>query len=77
MKKNLLFGFIAHFHSFLFSCSNKNYTANNFSEKTEDHKVVAILPAEVTFTGKQPKNLSLKILQKQKKEKASIFNMRY
>lgn len=42
----------------LFSCSNKYYTANNFSEKTEKHKVVAILPAEVTFTGKQPKNMS-------------------
>jgi len=58
MKKNLLFAFIALFGLFLFSCSNKYYTANNFSEKTEDHKVVAILPAEVIFTGKQAKNLS-------------------
>jgi len=59
MKKNLLSGFIAIFILFLFSCSsNKNYTASNFEEKTENHKVVAILPAEVTFTGKQPKNLS-------------------
>ena len=58
MKKNLLPGFIAIFFLFLFSCSNKYYTASNFEEKTENHKVVAILPAEVTFTGKQPKNLS-------------------
>ena len=58
MKKNLLPGFIAIFLLFLFSCSNKYYTASNFEEKTENHKVVAILPAEVTFTGKQPKNLS-------------------
>jgi len=58
MKKNLLTGFIAIFILFLFSCSNKYYTASNFEEKTENHKVVAILPAEVTFTGKQPKNLS-------------------
>ena len=58
MKKNLLSGFIAIFLLFLFSCSNKYYTASNFEEKTEDHKVVAILPAEVTFSGKQPKNLS-------------------
>ena len=58
MKKNLLPGFIAIFILFLFSCSNKYYTASNFEEKTENHKVVAILPAEVTFTGKQPKNLS-------------------
>ena len=58
MKKNLLPGFIAIFLLFLFSCSNKYYTASNFEEKTENHKLVAILPAEVTFSGKQPKNLS-------------------
>ena len=58
MKKNLLPGFIAIFLLFLFSCSNKYYTASNFEEKTENHRLVAILPAEVTFSGKQPKNLS-------------------
>ena len=58
MKKNLLPGFIAIFILFLFSCSNKYYTASNFEEKTENHRVVAILPAEVTFSGKQPKHLS-------------------
>ena len=58
MKQNLLSGFIAIFLLVLFSCSNKYYTASNFEEKTEKHKVVAILPAEVTFSGKQPKNLS-------------------
>jgi len=58
MKKNLLPGYSAIFILFLFSCSNKYYTASNFEEKTENHKVVAILPAEVTFSGKQPKNLS-------------------
>jgi len=57
MKQNLLSGFIAIFILFLFSCSNKYYTASNFEEKTEKHKVVAILPAEVTLTGKLPKNL--------------------
>ncbi len=58
MKKNLLSGLTAVFILFLFSCSNKYYTANNFEEKTEKHKVVAILPAEVTHTGKLPKNLT-------------------
>ena len=76
MKKNLLTGFIAIFILFLFSCSNKYYTASNFEEKTENHKVVAILPAEVTHSGKQPKKLSPEDIAKQKKEKASIFNMR-
>jgi len=58
MKKNLLFYSIIVFFPVLFSCSNKYYTAGNFSEKTENHKVVAILPAEITFSGKQPKNLT-------------------
>jgi len=58
MKKNLLTVLIASIILFLFSCSNKYYKASNFEEKTEAHKVVAILPAEVTFTGKQPKNLT-------------------
>ena len=58
MKKHLHSLLITSFILFLFSCSNKYYTAGNFSEKTEDHKVVAILPAEVSFTGKLPKNVS-------------------
>jgi hypothetical protein len=58
MKKHLLFIFVVSAGLFLFSCSNKYYTANNFEEKTENHKVVAILPAEMIFSGKLPKNQS-------------------
>lgn len=56
MKKHLLSLFIVSFVLFLFSCSNRYYTASNFEEKTEGHKVVAILPAEITLSGKLPKN---------------------
>ena len=56
MKKNLLYLSLGATFLFLFSCSNRYYTASNFEEKTENHKVVAILPAEITFSGKQPKN---------------------
>jgi len=73
MKKNLIPGFIAIFILFLFSCSNKYYTANNFEEKTENHKVVAILPAEVTFTGKQPKNLSPDAIAKAEERESIDF----
>ena len=73
MKKNLLPGFITIFILFLFSCSNKYYTANNFEEKTENHKVVAILPAEVTFTGKQPKNLSPDAIAKAEERESIDF----
>ena len=75
MKQNLLYAFFASFFLFLFSCSNKYYTAGNFSEKTEDHKVVAILPAEVTFSGKQPKNLSPEDIAKA--EEAESINFQY
>ena len=73
MKKNLLPGFIAIFILFLFSCSNKNYTASNFEEKTVNHKVVAILPAEVIFSGKQPKNLSPDAIAKAEERESIDF----
>ena len=73
MKKNILSGFIAIFILFLFSCSNKYYTASNFEEKTENHKVVAILPAEVTFTGKQPKTLSPDAIAKAEERESIDF----
>jgi hypothetical protein len=62
MKKHLLSLAIIVFASVLFSCSNRYYTASNFSEKTEDHKVVAILPAEIIFSGKLPKNSSPEVI---------------
>ncbi|HEX6848143.1 MAG TPA: hypothetical protein VF144_14275 [Chitinophagaceae bacterium] len=71
MKKHLLSGFTAVSILFLFSCSNKYYTAGNFEEKTEKHKVVAILPAEVTLTGKLPKNLTPEAIA-QSEERESI-----
>ena len=75
MKQNLLYAFFASFFLFVFSCSNKYYTAGNFSEKTEDHKVVAILPAEVALTGKQPKNLSPEDIAKA--EETESINFQY
>ena len=75
MKKNLLYALIASFVLFLFACSNKYYTAGNFSEKTEDHKVVAILPAEITLSGKLPKNLSPEDIAKS--EETESVNFQY
>lgn len=75
MKKNLLYALIASFALFLFACSNKYYTAGNFSEKTEDHKVVAILPAEITLAGKLPKNLSPEDIAKT--EETESVNFQY
>jgi len=73
MKKNLLPGFTAIFLLFLFSCSNKYYTASNFEEKTQKHKVVAILPAEVTLSGKLPKNLKPEDIAKAEERESIDF----
>jgi hypothetical protein len=57
MKKNLLFLTIA----IVFissSCSRKYYTSTFFEQQTANHRLIAVLPAEMVFTGKQPKELS-------------------
>ncbi|MES2882013.1 MAG: hypothetical protein V4676_07690 [Bacteroidota bacterium] len=44
---------------FFTACSNqKVYTSPSFSQQTAHHKTIAVLPAEMIFTGTQPKNLS-------------------
>lgn len=57
MKKALLLlvGFLA---IATISCSHKYYTSSFFDQQTAHHKIVAVLPAEMVFTGKQPENLS-------------------
>jgi hypothetical protein len=54
MRKSLLFAFT---FLLLFSCSHKYYTSF-FDQQTSNHKVVAVLPAEMIFTGKQPDKLT-------------------
>lgn len=75
MKKNLPVFLTALFSAILFSCSNRYYTASNFSEKTEDHKVVAILPAEISLTGRLPKKMSEEDIAKT--EEAESINFQY
>ena len=40
------------------SCSHKYYTATFFDQQTANHKLIAVLPSEIVFTGKQPKELT-------------------
>ena len=59
MKKNLptysIFLLIIVFAS---CASHKYYTSSLFDQQTAKHKTIAVLPAEMIFTGTQPKNLS-------------------
>jgi hypothetical protein len=40
------------------SCSHKNYLPSAVELEMERHKTIAILPAEMVFTGTQPKNIT-------------------
>jgi hypothetical protein len=55
MKKYL--PLIAAFIFIFASCSHKNYVSY-FDQQTANHKIVAVLPAEMIFSGKQPENLT-------------------
>jgi hypothetical protein len=54
--RNLLFLSIVFI---LGACGAQKYTAPNFEELTAGHETVAVLPVEMVFTGRQPKDLSL------------------
>src|SRR6266498_754126 len=55
MKKSL--PLLCFFVLILISCSHKYYTSF-FDQQTLNHKIVAVLPAEMVFTGKQPDDLT-------------------
>jgi hypothetical protein len=40
------------------ACSHKYYTDTLFEQQTAGHRIVAVLPAEMIFTGNQPKDLA-------------------
>ncbi|HEX2606797.1 MAG TPA: hypothetical protein VHK91_05435 [Flavisolibacter sp.] len=60
MKKRLPLSFLVAAMVLLLttSCAHKYYTSSSFEQQTARHKSIAILPAEMVFTGNQPKNLS-------------------
>ena len=76
MKKNLpLFVTVILLASFSIipSCARKNYTASNFDEMTIDHKTVAVIPAEMIFTGNRPKNLTEEDITKMEEQESREF----
>lgn len=55
------------------SCSHKYYTSANFDEETRDHKKVAILPAEMIFTGNRPQNMTDADIAKTEELESKVF----
>jgi hypothetical protein len=73
MKKNLPLLTVVLFFIITTSCSRHSYTSSNFEEKTAAHEVVAVLPAEMIFTGTQPKNLTPEDIAKIEERESKDF----
>jgi len=57
------------------SCSHKYYTNSYFEQQTANHRVIAVLPSEIVFTGKQPKELTTEQIAKMEEEESKAFQM--
>lgn len=57
------------------SCSRDYYKNSNFEEKTEQHQVIAVLPAEMVFTGPQPKNMTEEDITKLEEQESVDFQL--
>src|SRR4051812_9048369 len=58
----------------LFSCStHRYYTTSLFEQQAANHKMIAVLPAEMVFTGTQPKNLTSKAIMQIEETESTLF----
>ena len=57
------------------SCSRRHYSSSLFEQQTANHKVVAILPAEMVFTGTKPKNLTPEDIARIEEEESKAFQV--
>jgi hypothetical protein len=74
MKKNLPYACIALLAIFFFlACSRKHYAVSYFDQQTAHHKLIAVLPAEMIFTGIQPKDVSPEDIDKVEEMESRIF----
>src|SRR3982751_2266243 len=76
MKKiqpmNLALGFAS--LVLLASCAgHKYYTSSLFDQQTSGHRIIAILPAEMIFTGVQPKNITPEQIARIEETESRIF----
>ena len=74
MKKILPLSGTALFAILLFTaCSRKNYAVSSFDQQTMHHKLIAVLPAEMIFTGVKPKDISSEDIAKIEENESRIF----
>lgn len=73
MKKSIPYFSILLIGVFFAACSHKNYTSSYFEQQTVHHKLIAVLPAEMIFTGVQPKDLSPDDIAKIEEAESKLF----
>lgn len=74
MKKLLPYLSIALlFTIFVTACSRKHYPVSYFDQKTASHRLIAVLPAEMIFTGTQPKDLTPEAISKIEENESRMF----
>lgn len=61
--------------AFLFftSCAHKHYTSSAFEQQSASHRTIAILPAEMIFTGTKPKNITDEDIRKIEETESNMF----
>jgi hypothetical protein len=59
----------------LFSCSHKYYASSLFDQQTAHHKIVAVLPAQMVYSGRQPENLSNDDIANIEEEESKKFQL--
>lgn len=57
----------------IFNSCHRYYTSSSFTEKTANHKTIAILPPQMMLSGKQPKELTKEDIQKLEEKESRLF----
>jgi hypothetical protein len=57
------------------SCSRKNYASSYFDDRAAHHRIIAVLPSEIIFTGKQPKELTKEMIDSLEVEESKAFQL--
>ena len=74
MKTNLPVVALMLLAPFVFSCSaHRYYTTSTFEQQTAKHKVIAVLPAEMIFTGVPPKKITPETMTQIEETESQIF----
>jgi len=57
------------------SCSRRHYTNTFFDQQTVGHRKIAVVPSEMIFTGKLPKDVPDSVIKKMEEDESRSFQM--